>query len=218
MKWMTLEVDGHKGVFSNTLMRQAQPTRVLGLVYPGMSYSVDAPLLYYPSWMLADHGADVMLFQRLYSETPGFSGLPDIEQEQWILGDAVAALRAALSQRPYQTLILVGKSLGTVSMAHLAATQTTLPNLRALWLTPILTREEVRTQIRRLGSRSVVAIGTADRLYRKEWVDELRAAGATSVIIDGAGHGLQIPGQWQRSLNALTQVLEAFQALLQRST
>lgn len=217
MRQTTLEVHGYRGPVPNVFMRQEDQKGTLGIVFPGMSYSVDAPLLYFPTWMLADQGADVMLFERLYSATPGFSGLPDGEQEQWILGDAAAACQAALSERPYQRLILVGKSLGTVSMAHVAANET-LPHLRALWLTPILTREEVRTQIRRLGSRSVFAIGTADRLYRKAWVDELRAAGATSVIIDGAGHGLQIPGQWQRSLNALTQVLEAFQALLQRST
>lgn len=217
MRQSTLEVHGYRGPVPNTFMRQEEQKGAVAVVYPGMSYSVDAPLLYFPTWMLVDHGVDVLLFQRLYGDTPGFSSLPDGEQEQWILGDAAAVCQAVLSQRPYQELILVGKSLGTVSMAHIAANER-LPHLRALWLTPILTREDVRMQIRRLGSRSVFAIGTADRLYGKAWIDELRAAGATSVIIDGAGHGLTVPGQWQRSLNALTQVLEAFQALLQRGS
>ncbi len=58
-----------------------------------------------------------------YHRIPGFLDLPPVRNAR-MEGDILAVLEAALQQRPYRRLILVGKSLGTLGISlvlpHLA--------------------------------------------------------------------------------------------------
>ncbi len=101
------------------------------------------PLMYYPGRLLLESGADVFLVGYNYSQRPDFQSAPVEERDLWLRTDAIAAYQAALAQRNYERVTLVGKSIGTRAIGHLLATEERLPSLRCVWLTPILRNETV---------------------------------------------------------------------------
>lgn len=212
----TLEIVGYRDEpVPHRFFRQDRETRHLAIVLPGMGYTADMPLLHYPAQLLLQAGADVLVVDYAYSQRADFAALPPSEREAWLFADVSAAFRAALAQRPYHAVTLLGKSLGTLAMARLLDTEAELAGARTVWLTPVLTNDRVWAQLRHAGRRSVVAIGTADPFYDEARIAEVRALPGTEVVvIDGADHSLELPGDALGSLAALEQVLHALRRLL----
>lgn len=210
-----LEIAGYRNEpVPHKYLQWEEKTRHVAIVLPGMGYTADMPVLYYPSRLLLDAGADLLVVEYAYNRRADFTALPAPEREQWLFADVSAACRAALAQRPYQRVTLLGKSLGTLAMARLLAAEPSLAGARTVWLTPLLNDDRVWAQLRRGGRPAVVAIGTADRFY-----DATRIAGvretpeAEVVIVDGADHSLELAGDVLGSLAAMERVLRAVRRL-----
>jgi predicted alpha/beta-hydrolase family hydrolase len=214
----TLEIAGyHNEPVSNTFLRQDEAARQVAIVLPGVGYTCHMPLLYYPSQVLLALGMDVLWVEYNYIRRPDYRALSDAEQKQWLFTDVTAACQAALAQHSYQQVTLVGKSLGTVAMSHLLATDARFAQSRRVWLTPVLRNDEVRAQIRHSGPRALVAIGTADPYYDPTYLADLQAAVKSEVVVvDGADHSLEIVGNVQQSLQILQQVTRAIQAFVSK--
>ncbi len=195
----------------NTLFRQSVETAHLAVVLPGLSYTCRSPALYYPTLLLVDgFGADVLWVEYDYFWRPGFADLPEPEQDRRLFADAEAALRAALSRGPYERLTLVGKSLGTLAVAHLLSTDAPLEKTQALWLTPLLSECGVRERVREGEERSLAIVGTADPEYAPEAL-----AGVEHITIEGADHALEVRGDAWASLRALEKALGAIEAFVE---
>ncbi len=209
----TLEIVGYRNEpVSNTFLRQDEAARELAIVLPGVGYTCHMPLLYYPTQVLLTRGMDVLWVEYNYIRRPDYRALSDAEQKQWLFTDVAAACQAALAQRSYQQVTLLGKSLGTVAMSHLLATDTRFAKSRWVWLTPVLRNDQVRTQILRSGSRGLVAIGTADPFYDPEYLADLQAAAKSEVVVaDGADHSLEVAGKVRQSLKILERVTRAIE-------
>jgi predicted alpha/beta-hydrolase family hydrolase len=201
--WNTLTIAGyeHKPV-PNTFRRQQDETSHAAIVLPGLGYTAQMPLLFYISQMLLAQGADVL--QVNYNYIDAFRGLDSTTQHQWLFADSEAAHSALVAQRSYTHLTIVGKSLGTLAMAHLFTTQTFPAHTDALWLTPVLTNAAVREQIAAFAGPSLVVIGTADSFYDPGL---LATIGETSTrrfaIIEGADHGMNVGSDVIQSIQAL---------------
>jgi len=214
----TLLIAGYRNEpVSNTFLRQDGAAREIAIVLPGVGYTCHMPLLYYPSLVLLTLGMDVLWVEYNYIRRPDYRALSDAEQKQWLFADVTAAGQAALTQRPYQQVTLVGKSLGTVAMGHLLAMDARLAQSRRVWLTPVLRNDEVRAQIRRSGPRALVAIGTADPFYDPAYLADLEATAKSEVVVvEGADHSLEIAGNVWRSLQILEQVTHAIEAFVSK--
>ena len=212
----TLDIAGYRSEpVSNTFLRQDEAAQQVAIVLPGVGYTCHMPLLYYPSQALLVLGMDVLWVEYNYIRRPDYRALSDAEQKQWLFTDVTAACQAALAQHSYQQVTLVGKSLGTVAMSHLLATDAGFAQSRQVWLTPVLRNDEVRAQIRRSGPRALVAIGTADPFYDPAYLGDLQAAVKSKVVVvDGADHSLEIVGNVQQSLQILERVTRAIQAFV----
>ncbi len=212
----TLAIHGYgRRAVPHTFFRQPRATEHLAILLPGMGYSAGMPLLYYPTYLMWANGADVLLAQYSYRQEDGFRNLDDDEQMRWILGDATALLEAAVGQRDYGQLTLIGKSIGTVSMGHLLATEASLPNLQAIWLTPLLHVDQVRRQIQQLGGRSLVVIGTADRFFDAAAVAGIQETGHCELLtIEGADHGLNLADDVIGSVRVLQEVMQVLARFL----
>jgi len=212
----TLEIPGYHGEpVPNTFFRQAQEARHAAIVLPGIGYTCQMPLLYYPTRLLLDQGADVLWVEYAYNKRSGFQTLSSSEQERWLRTDVNAACRAVLTQRSYQQVTVIGKSLGTVAMGDLLTTEAMFAHAQAIWLTPLLRHDRLREQIQRSGHRSLFVIGTADPHYHATYLDNVRAATrGDTVVIEGADHSLEISGDVLQSLTVMEQVLRAIQTFL----
>jgi len=209
-----LEISGYQNeLVPNTFFRQDEEASHLAILLPGWEYTCQMPLLYYPARLLLAMGTDVLQVEYIYNLRADFQALPGSEQQQWLFSDASAATSTALAQRNYKRVTLIGKSIGTVAMGHLLTTEPRLKEAKAVWLTPLLKNEKLRTQIQQYGQHSLFVIGTADPHYNPTHLDEVKqATKGEAVVIEGADHSLEIKGEIIKSLKAIEQVIDAIKA------
>ena len=207
----SLSISGYRGrSVPNTFFRRQEETQHLAVVLPGIRYTCQMPLLYYPTMLLLEEfGANVLWVEYAYDKQPDFNALPGSEKEVWLFADAGAACRAALAQRPYEEIALIGKSLGTLAMEHLLTTEASLAEALAIWLTPLLKNDSLRAQIREREQRSLLVIGTEDPHYDPNYLE-----GVENLVLEGADHSLEIRGHPRQSLRALEEVLQTIQTFV----
>jgi len=212
-----LPITGYRGEpVPNRFLRQEGETDHLAVLLPGMGYTCDMPLFHYAENLLAEGGADLLRVVYAYGGRTDFRDLSDAEREQWLFADTAAGYRAGLSRRDYAQLTLVGKSLGTLAMGHLLAGEDgPAGGVRAVWLTPLVRQERLREQVRRFAGRSLSAIGTADPHYETDSLDAWRdATRGEVVVVEGADHGLDVPGDVVASVEAVGKVVRTLRGFL----
>jgi hypothetical protein len=121
--------------------------------------------------------------------------------EGWVR-DEVNSLLDAVGGSP----LLIGKSLGT-NAAMLAAER----RLPAVWLTPILTAPWVAAALGRATMPFLLVGGTADAM----WDGALARRLSPYILeIDGADHGMYVPGPLTDSIAVLGRVVTAIEDFL----
>lgn len=213
-----LDVVGYKKQkVPNTLFVQSSPTQHLGIILPGYRHSVDKADLNYAGRILLEQGADLLRVEYVYYQT-NFQSHSEDEQNLWISEDVFAVCNACLSLRPYTQLTLVGKSIGAKAMAFLLE-DSRFHKARCVWSTPPITLEWFCSRIEQIHPPSLFIMGTVDKSYKPEILKHLEyVTNGHSVIIDGADHGLEVPGSIPLSLKALNQIVEALQDFLSEET
>src|SRR5690606_36517978 len=106
----------------NLLWRHERRAEHLAVLFPGWSYTCQAPLLYYTRALLLELGADVLLVEYGYEALQGFRQLSSEEQDAAFFAEAGGALAAAADAGDYRQVTLVGKSIGTQAVSHLLRT------------------------------------------------------------------------------------------------
>jgi predicted alpha/beta-hydrolase family hydrolase len=214
----TLSILGNRGeAVPNRFLRPEGAIDHLAVLLPGFGYTLDMPLFYYAENLLLDRGWDVLRVEYAYNTRPEYQALPEPERDRWLLEDATAAWRAALDQRTYERVVLIGKSLGTLAMGHLLTAPDSPSTVGAIWLTPLLSEERLRQQIRGYGGPSLFVIGTADPHFDPVVLEEMQVATiGEAVVVKNADHGMDIPGDPIASVRALERVVEALCRFLSR--
>jgi len=210
------EIKGYKGkLVPHSFSRQPGRASHLGIIFPGMGYTTQMPLLYYAPRVLLTEGADVMAVEQEYAREQGFLESSRKEQRAWVGADAVAAWKTVTSQQEYERMTLIGKSLGTWAMADLLEIDPPAGRAEAIWLTPLLGENWVRQSIVQWGKRSLFVIGTADPRYEPSVLEELRrSTGGEVLAVKDADHSMEIPGQVMESIQVLERVIKAVMEFL----
>ncbi len=216
---LRLEAAGHGGrPVPNTLFERKGWTGTLGIILPGRNYGPTMPLLYYPSLSLMRWGADLLRLEYDYAGRD-LQRLPEAEKEtrlrEWMGADVAAVVEAALARRRYESVVMIGKSLGTVAMSLLLEGETVLSESAAVWLTPSLQSARVKETLLSCKNPSFLAIGTDDPHYDHGVIAQVRRnLKGKLLLIQGADHSLEVPGAVPRSLKVLTTILDALEAFL----
>lgn len=216
---LALTISGYGGsAVPNTYLQQQHDTDHLGILLPGLAYSCDRPLLYYPGRLLRTLGADILRVEAVYGLDTPAGDMINPELVRRAQGDAAAAYRVAVARRPYRRLTLVGKSLGTLAGASVLGLSGVPEWVDAIWLTPVLA---TLLDARLLGAitarqpRCFIAIGTRDPLYDEGRLAQWRTAtGSAEVIVPDADHALEIPGDVVKSAQELARLMQTMQAFL----
>jgi predicted alpha/beta-hydrolase family hydrolase len=213
---MTLAITGHQEEpVPHTFLRQDESARHVAILLPGLGYSCDLPLLYYPSRLLLARGADVLRVEYAYQQREDFRTATADEQGRWVVADVTAACHAVLAQRDYEQITFVAKSLGTLALGPVLTADQRLARAHVVWLTPLLRSDHLRAHMAQWGGHSLFVIGTADPYYDAASLAEVQAATrGETVVVDGANHSLEIDGEVLHSLEALMQVMRAMQQFL----
>ncbi|RZU48996.1 hypothetical protein EV385_0730 [Krasilnikovia cinnamomea] len=172
-----------------------------GIVVPGRGYTAQGPLL-----DLADHA---LRDRQAHLETISWtvpSGLLDVGPEPFVRAHVEAALHRAHEAAPNARPVVIAKSLGCWAAA-LAAER----GLPAVWLTPVLTADDVVAAIGRNPAPALLVCGTADFA----WVPEAaQATGKPVVTVADGDHNLRVPGPLHRYTDALGTVGTAIEEFL----
>ncbi|MFC0528416.1 alpha/beta hydrolase [Phytohabitans kaempferiae] len=184
-------------------MEATDPARA-ALVIPGGMFGPHAPLLMYAAEAARARAASVRPFSWSRPDEPRH--LDPSARGPWVLADVTPALDRLAREWPAATPLLIGKSLG--SYASVLAADRGLP---AVWLTPVLTDPWVVDGLRRMTAPFLLVGGTADRM----WDGDL-ARGLTphTLEVEGADHGMHVPGRLASSAAVLGQVATAVEDFL----
>ena len=168
------------------------------LVIPGLMYGPAAPLPMYTGDLAERRGAAV--HRHVWSAEPPDYDEPGIEK--WVC-DQVTPVLDRLGGTP----LLIGKSLGA-NAARLAA-QRSLP---AVWLTPALRfMPWVVEALTAADAPFLLVGGTADR----SWDADLAHRLTPHVLsVDGADHGMYVPGPLRGSIEVLGLVVDSVETFL----
>jgi pimeloyl-ACP methyl ester carboxylesterase len=195
-------------------MRQKGPAPTLAVVYPGLNYTCDMPLLYYPARLLVEHGADVLQVHADYT-LPAFQSRERVEQVAWLGQDAQGAVQAGMKQRTYERLILIGKSIGTLSLAYLV-TQGGYATATTIWLTPLLRQPWLAQAATQCRGPALFVAGGGDSTYDPATLARIQqASGAKTLILEDANHSLEIPGQLHQSLAWMSEYIQEIERFLE---
>ena len=203
-----LEVSVHQEIpLTNKFIKHQTPSDRLALIFPGLRYTCDMPLLYFSAKLLLERGCDVIQLW-IDSDTPDFQGISQAELTQQSLEYSQALLTAGKNGGAYKDLLLVGKSLGTLTMTLLLTNDQAFLNETTIWFTPLLNLPPVSQVMLSLSSPTFVAGGDADPTFEQEAVSQIKAMPNTTLtVLKDANHSLEIPGDSIRSLQNLSQVM-----------
>jgi hypothetical protein len=205
----------HDAPVPNTFYRQDDDTSHLAMILPGLGYSCDMPLLYYPTELLLTLGADVLLVEYDYRQTWRSGNLTLEEKLAHLYSDACAAARTALAQRDYDVFSVIGKSLGTYAITHLLESDLPLRPQSCVYLTPLLANERSKSETIRACPRKLLVVGTADRYYDAAILAEVVEATQSQILlVEGGDHSLEFPGDAVRSVQALEAIVRRIQEFL----
>lgn len=215
-----LAVKGYDGQpVPNQFLRQRGETATLAVLLPGQGYTADMPLFYYAEWIALERGWDVLRVDYSYPAL-AYDANVDIrrshleERKQQLFADVDAAFEAGSEQRPYETVVLIGKSLGTRAMAHLLSRDVAQARW-SVWLTPLINEPDVREPIERYPGRSFVAMGTEDFAYDQSYLEWLRSSsGVDVVVVAGADHSMDVSGDIEGSIDAMGRLMSRLDRFL----
>jgi hypothetical protein len=193
MKQDVLEIRSNDtSLVPNTFISQ-ESSNHLAIIFPGLGYNADMPLLYYTTSVLSKQGADVLQLRYTY-QNEAFQSLAEQAQYQKIIADCSAAHAVAIKQRSYSRITLVGKSLGTLALGHLL-TQSDISSTKFVWLTPLFRNEPLRKQLTSRKHQALFVIGTKDPHYKADVLNEVEnKTGGESLVVQNANHSLEVEG------------------------
>jgi hypothetical protein len=209
-----LSIAGHEELpVANRFFRQSGAAETLAVIFPGLNYTCDMPLLYYPARLLAELGADVLQLHTDYTGA-AFQSQSRLDQVAWMGQDALAAVKAGQKQRPYSRLVLVGKSIGTLVLAYLVA-QAGYANATTIWLTPLLRQPWLVQSAMLCTGPALFVAGSGDMAYDQVALNMIQEAiSSRSLIIDHANHSLEIQGDLPGSIRFIYQLIETMSRFL----
>jgi len=172
----------------------------LAIVFPGASYGHRQPGLRLPTMVLESRGALVVAasYRSTTEDEPFYAGVDATYDE-------------ALAEHRPSRITLVGKSLGGHALAHLARRGVRADE--AVWLTPVLERDEVFAGASAAPWPSLWIYGTADSAHHPARQAHLPGE---HLQLDGADHVLEVEGDPSATVDCWRRIVVAVSGLLEQ--
>ncbi len=174
--------------------------RKLVILFPGIKYSVDCPLLYYAKRKYMAAGYEILPIENYEVEE-------ECSFEEYIKRGTSNVERkfAGYDFSPYDEIVFVSKSMGTVVALNLEE-RYAIPNVKQVLLTPITLTFPFLKKEHRI---AFMVSGTEDPLVDFPRLQEICQENSLPLMtIEGADHSLEIPGKVDRSLEIIREIVE----------
>ncbi|WP_281202739.1 alpha/beta hydrolase [Cytobacillus kochii] len=203
----TRTVKGYKGLdIPFTKLSKGKDSNSLAIILPGMGYTAQAPLLHYSTGVFLQKYFDVLQVNYQYNNKV-YDDFTMEEISEAIKLDVKTVLDDVLANKTYENFYLIGKSLGTIAMGY-ELNRECYENAKAIWLTPLIQREDVFGAMVRSKNKSLCIIGDKDPCYIEERYSKvIENQNVTSVLIPNVNHGLEYDGNTVESIDVLKGVI-----------
>lgn len=198
-----IQFQAPSGRINTSLLSLDNSGQNIAVVFPGAGYSCHMPLLYYSIDMLLLKGYQVLAIEKVYADDLTWRDLKTRESVFKYVEDDTIALIPQLSNRfQNQIQVLLGRSLGTYQIACALENKLVKPK-QVVWQTASL--YEKWPIIKSCGVRGFGIIGNRDQRYETA----LPHFPNDRIVIDGADHSMEIPGNVAKSIQLLGEVIRA---------
>ncbi|WP_088036377.1 alpha/beta family hydrolase [Evansella clarkii] len=184
------------------IIEQEQPTTNLAIILPGAGYTTQAPLLYYTTGLLYGKGFDVLHINYKYNSQE----LSALKKEDFAK-DVLAVIEKVLKNKEYKNFYFAAKSIGTIALSYLLENPK-FYDAKAVWLTPLLQRDDVFNAMKNTNNKGLCIIGDQDSCCITDRFEALKKhSNLTLRLIEGGDHGLELSNQPVESINILKEVI-----------
>ncbi|WP_409271960.1 alpha/beta family hydrolase [Neobacillus sp. SCS-31] len=178
-------------------------------MFSGAGYTYEKPLLYYSTMAMLENGYDVIHIHYSYEYGPLFKrSLSEINDT--LCSDIHPVITDVLGKKQYDSILFLGKSLGTIPIIHDFIRNNRYENSKMVLLTPLLKYNDICETLMNCRQPALVAIGGNDHHFIESKVTEIGTNPLVKVIaIPNAGHSLEIePYNTRQSLSVMELVME----------
>ena len=109
----------------------------LAVIFPGIGYTADKPLLHYSKRIAADHGYEILImnYKGFPSKVKGDRGR--MEESFYIALAQTQEMLSGTDLTVYDDILFVGKSIGTIVEAKIASESPAKERIRLILYTPL---------------------------------------------------------------------------------
>jgi len=189
------------------------------VLYPGMGYSLQAPVFHYLGQLLLRENIDSIGINYRYGENRGYRQSDGNRRRDWIASDAAAIARTlGPVLAGYRKVLYVGKSLGTVVLRHQLDARLVRDDAFLVWLAPVDGIRQAWAYARSLGQKSLFLFGTGDPGCTPDCPGSLGGTDRLEIVeIPGAGHYFEAAGDIPRSIENLSLVMKNLERFILNS-
>lgn len=190
-----------------TVLSTDEHASKLAILLPGAGYTAQAPLLHYSTGVFLHKSVDVLQVNYSYNDKI-YDHFTMDELVEVIKLDVGTIIDKVLEENAYDGYYFVGKSLGTIALASLLDREI-FRNSKAIWLTPLLNRDDVFESMLHSRNESLCFIGDDDTHYIAERYRQFaNNPKLVTRLLEGADHSLQYKQDPVRSIDLLKTVIK----------
>ncbi|HSO58798.1 MAG TPA: alpha/beta hydrolase [Paenisporosarcina sp.] len=193
-----------------SLVSEEENSKNLVVFLPGVAYSVQSPAFHYSQEIFLDHSFDVLQVNYRYNDK-AYDNFTIEELSEAIKYDVRTVLDKVLTDTSYEKFYFVAKSLGTIAMSS-ELNRDIFKEAHAIWLTPLLQRDDVFAAMVNSENRGLCIIGDNDRCYVEERFDQLKnKSNLVAKLLPNVNHSLEYDHNMVESIDILKEVIKDIQ-------
>lgn len=207
LKTNTESVNGYKEMnIPYTLLSVEENSKSLAIFLPGAGYTVRSPLFHYSNDIFLNKGFDVLQVNYQYNDKV-YAEFSMEEICEAIKYDVRTVLDIVLQKTSYENFYIIGKSLGTIAMSS-ELSRDIFEEAKAVWLTPLIQRDDVFDAMVSSTNRGLCFIGDNDQCYIEERFNQLaNNPKIVARLIPNVDHGLEYENNTVESIEVLKSVI-----------
>ena len=208
-------LDG-RGAFTIRLRwyRLGEGADTVAVLWPGLRYTCDAPLLARATHLLQARGVTVVQVWADYAHA-AFRRAPGEKRWLWLLADALGVMQAVHHEAPLHRLVWVGKSLGTLAMAALWLEGQGRDLAASVWFTPLLAFPAVVKTLAHVDTPALAVASREDPTFDpRGWQVATTNTQVETLLLERGDHSLEVPADSQSTQANLGQVSRRLESFL----
>lgn len=179
----------------------------LVVLFPGVNYSCEKPLLHYARKAATIEGYDVLCIRYGFKLSKEDIGKEIIK----IIANEVLEVIKSCSSKKYNHIYFISKSIGGEIAGNIANT-IGYDNVKSLYLTPTPT-----TMKHIIKSNCSVIVGTKDPIFTEENIQLIKGYDNVDLsLIDNAQHSLEVDNNLDASIKSLSKAVNIFAEFLNK--